>query len=577
MGTKKHPKAIGSLPQVEGEVWEVGRRALDISVTELERKGERPELLLAIRPDVPGGVVLADVITSHTPLQEFPDFVRRAMTKPLIGKPRRPEMIRVGSQAEADVLAKSLAAANVGLEVVPELKAVDMVAEHAGRMMGSGMSHDYRGRAAKAGEVLSEDGLRQLYAAAKEFYQRELWLDFDEEEIFEIELQYADQPGKTIYGIVMGSMEETFGLALYYSLQDLARLYEFGQEDFDKIADFFQPPGAEPSNPTELQQQAQAVQDVLSVSSVSLTYVTRKELSPALLEEIKELNLPLAKKSVFPLVLRTREGFLELGQPDDLRDMFSALKAILDWDDQISDMDVDDEVGVTLTTRLAPVAGFLPEAVAYTTLRENPVIPPVDDDLLLTNLAGSLETLLGELPEPRSRSTAAGKKKKVAPKTAQKALSPTSPRLYTLNVFLSQGPVSEEYGGQVISRKIEILGHQTLHDLHEAIFDAFDRWEEHLYEFNLGEGPRDRSEVYFFGGGWDAGEKSAGHPQTTTIDSLGLAAGRYFGYIFDMGDYWEHTVKVVDVKEGPTRGTFPRVIERVGASPPQYPDEDEEE
>jgi len=149
--------------------------------------------------------------------------------------------------------------------------------------------------------------------------------------------------------------------------------------------------------------------------------------------------------------------------------------------------------------------------------------------------------------------------------------------VYTLNVFLRQGPLGEEYAEQVISRKIEILGHQTLHDLHEVIFDAFDRWEEHLYEFNLGEGPHDRSAVYFFSGGWDAGEKSAGHPQTTTIDSLGLAVGRYFGYVFDMGDYWEHTIEVVDVKEGPAKGSFPRLIEQVGASPPQYPDEDEEE
>ena len=37
---------IARLPQASGEVWEVGRRPLDISVAELERKGERPELLL---------------------------------------------------------------------------------------------------------------------------------------------------------------------------------------------------------------------------------------------------------------------------------------------------------------------------------------------------------------------------------------------------------------------------------------------------------------------------------------------------------------------------------------------------
>ena len=56
--------------------------------------------------------------------------------------------------------------------------------------------------------------------------------------------------------------------------------------------------------------------------------------------------------------------------------------------------------------------------------------------------------------------------------------------MYTLDVTLVGGPM-EDYDDQEILRRIDILGRQTLHDLHEAIFDAFERWEEHLYEFNL--------------------------------------------------------------------------------------------
>ena len=40
---------IARFPQARGEVWEVGRRRLDISVAELERKGEQPEILLAVQ------------------------------------------------------------------------------------------------------------------------------------------------------------------------------------------------------------------------------------------------------------------------------------------------------------------------------------------------------------------------------------------------------------------------------------------------------------------------------------------------------------------------------------------------
>ena len=67
--------------------------------------------------------------------------------------------------------------------------------------------------------------------------------------------------------------------------------------------------------------------------------------------------------------------------------------------------------------------------------------------------------------------------------------------LYTLEVFLYDAPVSEAFAeaNPVVSRTIEIRGDQTLADLHRAIFQAFDRWEEHMYEFHFGTGPHDHS------------------------------------------------------------------------------------
>ena len=75
------------------------------------------------------------------------------------------------------------------------------------------------------------------------------------------------------------------------------------------------------------------------------------------------------------------------------------------------------------------------------------------------------------------------------------------PRLYTIEVFLVGGPVPDAFGGQVISRTIQLRGDQTLHDLHLAIFKAYDRWEHHLYEFNVGKSPRDHSRLYISSGG----------------------------------------------------------------------------
>ena len=64
-------------------------------------------------------------------------------------------------------------------------------------------------------------------------------------------------------------------------------------------------------------------------------------------------------------------------------------------------------------------------------------------------------------------------------------------RLYTVQVFLIGGPVPEKFARKVISRTIQIRGDQTLADLHGAIFAAYDRWDEHFYEFQFGKGPHD--------------------------------------------------------------------------------------
>ncbi len=43
-----------------------------------------------------------------------------------------------------------------------------------------------------------------------------------------------------------------------------------------------------------------------------------------------------------------------------------------------------------------------------------------------------------------------------------------------------------------MSRTLEIRGNQTLEELHKIIYKAFDRFDEHLYEFQVGgKGPHD--------------------------------------------------------------------------------------
>jgi hypothetical protein len=64
-------------------------------------------------------------------------------------------------------------------------------------------------------------------------------------------------------------------------------------------------------------------------------------------------------------------------------------------------------------------------------------------------------------------------------------------KLYVITVFLTGGPTSDKFANKTISRVIEIRGDQTLDQLHQAIFNAYDRWDEHLYEFQFGKRPFD--------------------------------------------------------------------------------------
>jgi len=158
-------------------------------------------------------------------------------------------------------------------------------------------------------------------------------------------------------------------------------------------------------------------------------------------------------------------------------------------------------------------------------------------------------------------------------------------RLFTLDVSIISGPMTEKFAkkNKVISRTIQIRGDQTLEDLHYAIFGAFEREDEHMYEFQIGgKGPMDPKARRYTncGASENTGQgtrKSAGDVTRTAIGSLGLKVDEAFGYWFDFGDDWWHQINVVAIADQAPLGTYPKVTKRVGKSPPQYADSDNEQ
>ena len=157
-------------------------------------------------------------------------------------------------------------------------------------------------------------------------------------------------------------------------------------------------------------------------------------------------------------------------------------------------------------------------------------------------------------------------------------------RLFTLDVFILEGLMTEKFSkkNEVISRTIQIRGDQALEDLHHTIFDAFDREEEHMYEFQVGgKRPMDpKARRYVLPMALEdpfSDVQPAGAVTHTSIGSLGLKAGDAFGYWFDFGDDWWHRINVVSIEDAAPPGSYPKITKRVGESPPQYLDWDEED
>ena len=169
-------------------------------------------------------------------------------------------------------------------------------------------------------------------------------------------------------------------------------------------------------------------------------------------------------------------------------------------------------------------------------------------------------------------------KKKKCKSKSKKALFVGGDRVFTLDVFLLSGPVSEEFAKKnpVISRTIQIRGNQTLEQLHDAIFWAFEREEEHMYEFQVGgKHAMDRkAKTYVLPNALEPTmpwtRKPAGCVTRTSVGSLGLKVNDAFGYWFDFGDDWWHQIDVVAIEEAAPDRKYPVVTKRVGESPPQY-------
>ncbi len=141
-------------------------------------------------------------------------------------------------------------------------------------------------------------------------------------------------------------------------------------------------------------------------------------------------------------------------------------------------------------------------------------------------------------------------------------------------------------GAKDVWRRIAVRPSQTLDHLHEAIYAAFDRYDEHVYSFFFPARPTTNlRNIYdspeythpFNAENQDPfNDKRIPSAAKTRLNSLSLVPKQRFYYLFDFGDSWWHEITVEALDAAAGKGRYPRVVEKHGDSPPQYPDEDHE-
>jgi hypothetical protein len=182
---------------------------------------------------------------------------------------------------------------------------------------------------------------------------------------------------------------------------------------------------------------------------------------------------------------------------------------------------------------------------------------------------------------------------------------------YRFRVGLLPTPPVEFEPETAVWRDVEVDSSHTLADFHERMFDAFNRWDTHAYEFltrdEHGIATRSYAHPQLYSGdqSWppmdddesdrfieqaipdDTSEGAKerfrdlrtnppeeGNAAETTIDEIDPDQSQSLFDEFDVGDGWEHHIELQDAQEESLDGE-PVVVDKQGDAPPQYPGSEE--
>jgi hypothetical protein len=128
-------------------------------------------------------------------------------------------------------------------------------------------------------------------------------------------------------------------------------------------------------------------------------------------------------------------------------------------------------------------------------------------------------------------------------------------------------------------RVIEIESSSSFLQLHEAIQDAVDFDNDHLFEFFIGRHPGHRAYSIGSEPNWDTFNPIKTYSNVRLSSVWPLPSGMKLFYLFDFGDNWLFQINKTKHKDKVIQPgvAYPRVIEAKGKNPEQYSDWEYEE
>jgi hypothetical protein len=97
-------------------------------------------------------------------------------------------------------------------------------------------------------------------------------------------------------------------------------------------------------------------------------------------------------------------------------------------------------------------------------------------------------------------------------------------------------------------RRVEVAASTTLKQLHHVVQAAMGWHDSHLHEFEIGR------------------RRPAG---STSLADLAAAGTKRFGYLYDMGDSWQHSLRIERVQPAEPGAAYPRLTGGAGRCPPE--------